>query len=156
VDNFAVNIRRLLCFHFPTNRQAAEYVGVSEHAISAWITGKRRPNLDGTLKLAELFAVDPRDLAGDPVAFAGRLGDVERIMSVEAKITGRGQLVEHPTLGRPERTETIKPQKIPEVPPPEAVEEVARVGRGSAERVKKSVGNKESAVRAKRGGNPDE
>lgn len=153
MDNFAVNVRRLLCFHHPTNREAAEVLGLSEHALSAWTTGRRRPGIDALLKVAETYEVDPRDLAGDPVAFAGKLGEAERIMNVEAKLSGRGQLVEHPTLGRLERTETIKPRKIPEVPSPEAAEEAARVGR---EARKKSVGNEKSTARTRRGGKADE
>jgi hypothetical protein len=103
-------------------------------------TGKRRPGLEALLKVAETYEIDPRDLAGDPVAFAGKLGDAERITSVEAKLAGRGQLVKHPGLGRLERTEEIKPRRIaPEIPPPEDAEEAARIGR---EAMKKSVGNK--------------
>jgi predicted transcriptional regulator len=34
----------LLFFHHATAREAARALDVSEHAVSAWLRGKRRPN----------------------------------------------------------------------------------------------------------------
>ena len=37
-SDFAVNLRRLIYFHHWSAREAATVIGVSEHAMSAWLT----------------------------------------------------------------------------------------------------------------------
>jgi hypothetical protein len=37
-SDFAVNLRRLIYFHHWSAREAANVIGVSEHAMSAWLT----------------------------------------------------------------------------------------------------------------------
>jgi transcriptional regulator with XRE-family HTH domain len=172
LDDFANNVRRLICFHHPTAREASGFLNVSEHALSAWTTGKRRPSMETLLRLAEFYEVDPRDLAGDPVVFAGKLADPERIVSVDAKIAGRVEVVPHPMLGRQERVETIQPQTIPargEAPlTADETEVLRRASEGeslaredkdivrSARRKLKSVGNNKPTARTKKGATPDE
>ena len=80
VDTFPNNIRRLLLFHHQSAKEAAEFVGVSPHAVSAWITGKRRPSSHFLIQVARLYDFDTRVLVyGDDVAFARELARPERI-----------------------------------------------------------------------------
>src|SRR5436190_490058 len=84
--SFKTNLRRLLSFHHETAREAALVLDVSEHTVSAWLTGKRMPGRDGLLKLADIYDIDTRLLMGDPVEFAASLADPERIAKAEANI----------------------------------------------------------------------
>lgn len=88
VENFQLNLRRLLFFHHPSAREAARTLGVSEHAVSAWLTGKRRPNVDALVKIAETYDIDSRVLMGDPLEFARHLGERERILTAERNLGG--------------------------------------------------------------------
>jgi transcriptional regulator with XRE-family HTH domain len=103
VDDFQLNLRRLLFFHHPSAREAARALGVSEHAVSAWLTGKRRPSLDALLKIAETYDIDSRLLMGDPLEFARHLGERERILTAERNLGDIGAYVE---------TITVKPVPI--------------------------------------------
>jgi transcriptional regulator with XRE-family HTH domain len=85
-SSFAVNLRRLISFHHPSAREAAKILGVSEHAMSAWLTEKRKPGLDSIMRIAGLYDIDPRLLSGDPLAFARDLADPARIKNAEANI----------------------------------------------------------------------
>src|SRR5438128_1103909 len=86
LSSFAVNLRRLIYFHHWSAREAAKIVGVSEHAMSAWLTEKRKPGLDSIMRIAELYDIDPRLLSGDQLAFARELADPDRIQNAEANI----------------------------------------------------------------------
>jgi transcriptional regulator with XRE-family HTH domain len=80
VDPFPDNIRRLLLFHHHSAREAAEFLGVTPHAVSAWITGKRRPSSHFLLQVARLYDFDTRALVyGDDAEFARELARPERI-----------------------------------------------------------------------------
>jgi transcriptional regulator with XRE-family HTH domain len=94
VESFQLNLRRLLFFHHPSAREAARTLGVSEHAVSAWLTGKRRPSLDALVKIAETYDVDSRVLMGDPLEFARHLGERERILTAEHNLGDIGAYVE--------------------------------------------------------------
>jgi len=85
-SSFAVNLRRLIYFHHWSAREAAKIIGVSEHAMSAWLTEKRKPGLDSIMRIAGLYDIDPRLLSGEPLAFAKELADPERIEHAEANI----------------------------------------------------------------------
>ena len=85
-SSFAVNLRRLIYFHHLSAREAAKILGVSEHAISAWLTEKRKPGLDSIMRIAGLYDIDPRLLSGDPLAFARELADPARMEHAEANI----------------------------------------------------------------------
>lgn len=61
-------------------------IGVSEHAVSAWLSGKRRPALTALMKIAEIYDVDTRLLMGDPLDFADALGRRERIEATERNL----------------------------------------------------------------------
>jgi transcriptional regulator with XRE-family HTH domain len=65
-SNLALNLRRLVFFHHPTAKDAAGVIGVSEHAMSAWLTDKRKPGRDSLLRVAAIYDFDPRLLSGDP------------------------------------------------------------------------------------------
>jgi transcriptional regulator with XRE-family HTH domain len=92
--NFQLNLRRLLFFHHASAREAARALRVSEHTVSAWLTGKRRPNLDALVKIAETYDVDSRVLMGDPLEFARHLGERERILTAERNLGDIGAYVE--------------------------------------------------------------
>ena len=85
-SNFAVNLRRLIYFHHWSAREAAKVIGVSEHAMSAWLTEKRKPGIDSVMRIAGLYDIDPRLLSGDQLAFAKELADPDRIQHAEANI----------------------------------------------------------------------
>jgi len=85
-SDFAVNLRRLIYFHHWSAREAAKVIGVSEHAMSAWLTEKRKPGIDSVMRIAGLYDIDPRLLSGDQLAFAKELADAERIQHAEANI----------------------------------------------------------------------
>ena len=84
--SFALNLRRLIYFHHSSAREAAKILGVSEHAMSAWLTEKRKPGLDSIMRIAGLYDIDPRLLSGDPLAFARDLADPARIEHAETNI----------------------------------------------------------------------
>ena len=86
LSNLAINLRRLIFFHHPSAREAARVIGVSEHAMSAWLTEKRKPGLDSHMRIAGIYDFDPRLLSGDPVAFARELADPGRIQNAEENI----------------------------------------------------------------------
>lgn len=85
-SDFAVNLRRLIYFHHWSAREAAKVIGVSEHAMSAWLTEKRKPGIDSVMRIAGLYDIDPRLLSGDQLAFAKELADPDRIQHAEANI----------------------------------------------------------------------
>ena len=85
-SDFSVNLRRLIYFHHGSAREAANAIGVSEHAMSAWLTAKRRPGIDSVMRIAGLYDIDPRLLSGDQLAFAQELADPDRIQHAEVNI----------------------------------------------------------------------
>ena len=94
VENFQLNLRRLLFFHHASAREAARALDVSEHAVSAWLTGKRRPSLDALVKITETYDIDSRALFGDPYDFALLLGVRKRIQAAEAVLGPIGPFFE--------------------------------------------------------------
>jgi transcriptional regulator with XRE-family HTH domain len=89
-SDFAVNLRRLIYFHYWSAREAAKVIGVSEHAMSAWLTEKRKPGINSVMRIAGLYDIDPRLLSGDQLAFAKELADPERIQHAEANVVPAG------------------------------------------------------------------
>jgi len=85
-SDFAVNLRRLIYFHHWSAREAAKIIGISEHAMSAWLTEKRKPGIDSVMRIAGLYDVDPRLLSGDQLAFAKELADPDRIQHAETNV----------------------------------------------------------------------
>ena len=92
-SDFAVNLRRLIYFHHWSAREAARTLGVSEHAMSAWLTEKRKPGLDSIMRIAGIYDLDPRLLSGEQLEFARELGDSERIKNAEANVRNAGRRV---------------------------------------------------------------
>jgi hypothetical protein len=84
-----VNLLRLFRWHALSNRDTARLLGATEHTIGAWLTvtgkNRREPSADYLLLIARLFAVDPRDLHGDPPAFGARVSDPERIAAMDER-----------------------------------------------------------------------
>ena len=107
-SDFAVNLRRLIYFHHWSAREAAKVIGVSEHAMSAWLTEKRKPGIDSVMRIAGLYDIDPRLLSGDQLAFAKELADPERIQHAEANVghATRGVGVVTPLRRQKTREET--------------------------------------------------
>ena len=58
----------------------------TERTLSAWMTGKRVPGYENLMKLAGVYGIDPSLLEGDPLKFAKRLADPERIAHAENEI----------------------------------------------------------------------
>jgi transcriptional regulator with XRE-family HTH domain len=85
-SDFAVNLRRLIYFHHWSAREAAKVIGVSEHAMSAWLTEKRTPGIESVMRIAGLYDIDPRLLSGDQLEFAKELADPDRIQHAEVNI----------------------------------------------------------------------
>ena len=59
---------------------------MSEHAVGAWIGGRREPTTKNLLKIADVYAVDPSKLAGDPYVFALLLAAPDRMRRAEEQI----------------------------------------------------------------------
>jgi transcriptional regulator with XRE-family HTH domain len=75
----ATNLRRLVFFHHASAREAARTLGVNEHAVSAWINGKREPGGQALMAIDRTYGISPRELDLDEVAFAQRLADPDRM-----------------------------------------------------------------------------
>jgi transcriptional regulator with XRE-family HTH domain len=70
---------RLLLFEHRSGKEAAQALGVTEATVSRWLTGKRYPAAEALIAIDKLYGVSPRDLDADPVDFAQRLADPERM-----------------------------------------------------------------------------
>jgi transcriptional regulator with XRE-family HTH domain len=85
--SFAENLRRLIFFHHRSAKGAAELLGVSQHAISAWLTGKRPPRMQHLLRTALLYNFDLGALTSESLfVFARELARPERIAFAEAQL----------------------------------------------------------------------
>ena len=82
-DWLPLNLRRLIYFHHKSAREFAEVVGTTERTVSAWLNGKREPSYKTAMQLSKIYGVDPVLLDGDPLKFAKRLCDPERIEQAE-------------------------------------------------------------------------
>lgn len=102
-DVFPINLRRLLYFHHSSAREAARVLGVAEHTLSAWLTGKRRPGATGLMAIDRTYHISPRDLDLPPADFAQLLADRERMVEAEENLRDY--------LGKPERVVPLKRKK---------------------------------------------
>jgi transcriptional regulator with XRE-family HTH domain len=112
-SDFAVNLRRLISFHHWSAREASRTLGVSEHAMSAWLTEKRKPGLDSIMRIAGIYDLDPRLLSGDQLEFARELADPERIKNAESNIRSAGRPV---GVAAPRRRKRAL-KEVEEIPP---------------------------------------
>jgi transcriptional regulator with XRE-family HTH domain len=101
------NLPRLLGFHKLSARQASELLSISQVALSAISTGKRRPSLDTLMTLAGFFEVSAdRLMTADFNELLPELSDADRYARVEEKIRpgyaalARGEVVDVAT-GKP-------------------------------------------------------
>ena len=85
-DAFAINLRRLIHFHHPSAREAARVLGVAEHTLSAWLTGRRRPGAAGLMAIDRVYGISPRQLDLPPADFAQLLADRERMAEAEKNL----------------------------------------------------------------------
>jgi len=88
----ATNLRRLIFFHENSAREAARRLGVNEHAISAWIRGKREPGAQALRAIDHQYGISPRDLDLGEVEFAQRLADPERMAYARRRRPVEGKL----------------------------------------------------------------
>ena len=65
-EHFADNLKRLAGMHDLTLKHVAALVGASESVVNKWVSGDRNPSFTYALKVADLFQVDPGDLARKP------------------------------------------------------------------------------------------
>jgi transcriptional regulator with XRE-family HTH domain len=79
------NLLRLFRWHALDNRATARLLGSTPHTVGDWLSGKREPGAEYLLLIAELFAVNPRDLYSDPRDFAERIAERERIEAMPEK-----------------------------------------------------------------------
>lgn len=86
MNDLPTNLRRLVFFHHQFAREASRVLGVSEHAVGAWIGGRREPTAKNLLRIADVYCVDPSKLAGDPYVFAPLLADPDRMRRAEEQI----------------------------------------------------------------------
>ena len=105
-SDFAVNLRRLIYFHHWSAREAAKILGVSEHAMSAWLTEKRKPGVDSIMRIAGIYDIDPRLLSDEQLGFARELADPERIKNAEANVRHAAHGIGAVTPLRRKRTRT--------------------------------------------------
>jgi transcriptional regulator with XRE-family HTH domain len=84
---FQDNLPRLLGLHNLSAREASEHLNVSQVALSAISTGKRKPSLDTLMTLAGFFEVSADRLMTAPFEdLLPELCDKERYTRVEEKI----------------------------------------------------------------------
>ena len=99
----AVNIRRLIFFHHRSQREAARALGLSEHTVSRWLTGKTEPDSQALMRMAEVYGINPYRLNADPTEFAEDLADAERIRDADRQVfeaLESGQAI-HIVTGKP-------------------------------------------------------
>src|SRR5215218_460441 len=85
---FQTNLRRLIHFEHRSGREAAAALGATERTISQWLTGKRYPSGEMLARIDRTYGVSPRELDLDPVEFAQRLADPDR-MTYAARLLGQ-------------------------------------------------------------------
>ena len=89
MSKFGENFARVLGLHALTGRQAARFLGVSEQAVSEWLTGKREPGTSSLVQIASSFEVDALRLMHEPFATVlPQLADPERFDRVENRLNG--------------------------------------------------------------------
>ena len=64
-QTFANNLRYYLQEKGVTQKELAEAVGLSQGAISDWMTLRRYPRMDAVQKLADFFGIEKSDLVED-------------------------------------------------------------------------------------------
>jgi transcriptional regulator with XRE-family HTH domain len=89
MTRFGENFARVLGLHNLTRRQAARLLGVSEQAVSEWLTGKREPGTTNLVQIASSFEVDAVSLMSEPfTAVLPQVSDPDRFDRVEKRING--------------------------------------------------------------------
>src|SRR5215208_2838543 len=89
VSRFGENFARVLGLHALTGRQAARVLGVSEQAVSEWLTGKREPGTSSLVQIASSFEVDALRLMNEPFSSVlPQLADRDRFERVEKRLNG--------------------------------------------------------------------
>lgn len=66
VSVFSNSLRKLLEEKDKTQKDLADYVGVSPASVNFWFNGKKIPKIDKIKKIASFFHVDVSELLSDP------------------------------------------------------------------------------------------
>jgi transcriptional regulator with XRE-family HTH domain len=108
------NLPRLLGFHNLSAREASEHLKISQVALSAISTGKRRPSLDTLMTVSGFFEVPADQLMNASFEdLLPELCDRERYVRVEEKIRpgyaalARGEVVDIAT-SKPAKTKKAR------------------------------------------------
>lgn len=89
MSRFGENFARVLGLHALTGRQAARLLGVSEQAVSEWLTGKREPGTSSLVRITSSFEVDALRLMNEPfTTMLPQLADPDRFDRVEKRLNG--------------------------------------------------------------------
>jgi transcriptional regulator with XRE-family HTH domain len=90
-----VNLQRLFRWHGLNNANVAQLLGSTPHTVGDWLGGKREPGAEYLILVAELFAINPRDLHGDPREFGGVISEPGRLEQLDTKLwRNRGYLLD--------------------------------------------------------------
>jgi len=102
MSRFGENLARVLGLHALTGRQAARLLGVSEQAVSEWLTGKREPGTASLTRIASSFEIDALRLMNEPFsAVLPQLADPDRFERVEKRLTGAEWVTDKRGYGYP-------------------------------------------------------
>lgn len=84
---FADNFMRILGMHGLSQKEGAELFGISQHTISGWKAGRRRPGHDVQRLVAQWFDLPMELLAyGDAVDVVRAAAEAERFLAAEEAI----------------------------------------------------------------------
>jgi transcriptional regulator with XRE-family HTH domain len=101
MSRFGENFARVLGLHALTGRQAARLLGVSEQAVSEWLTGKREPGTSSLLQIASNLEVDGLRLMNEPfTSVLPQLADPDRFERVEKRLNGLEWVTDKRGYGR--------------------------------------------------------
>lgn len=64
MNNFASTLQRIRKERFITQKQMAEFLGIAPNAYQNYEYGKREPNLDTLISIADFFEISLDELVG--------------------------------------------------------------------------------------------
>src|SRR6266545_2963636 len=116
MSRFGDNFARVLGLHALTGRQAAQFLGVSEQAVSEWLTGKREPGTSSLVQIASSFEVDALRLMNEPFASVlPQLADPDRFERVEKRLNGLDWVTDKRGYGHLKPGVRAKPSTVTEL-----------------------------------------
>jgi transcriptional regulator with XRE-family HTH domain len=116
MSRFGENFARVLGLHALTGRQAARLLGVSEQAVSEWLTGKREPGTSSLVRIASTLEVDAIRLMNEPfAAVLPQLADPDRFDRVEKRLNGFEWVTDKRGYGHIKASVRAKPSTVTEL-----------------------------------------